>query len=116
MTPANALRAYAQAADLRSDRVREAELFLRVNATLRHAQESGPLARAKALADVTRLWSAVVDAVRDPQNQLAAPLKASIVSVGLAVQREAANADADFDFIIAVNENMAGGLSAPVAG
>lgn len=116
MTPANALRAYANAADLRSDREREADVFLRVNAALRQSMEGGPVARAKALADMTRLWNAVVDAVRDPRNLLADPLKASIISVGLAVQREIGSPNPDFDFLMTVNENMAGGLTARPAG
>jgi flagellar biosynthesis regulator FlaF len=49
--------------------------------------------------------------MRDPLNSLPPDLRASIVSVGLAVQREMANDKPDFDFLIAINENIAAGLS-----
>ena len=42
----------------------------------------------------------------------AAELRASIVSVGIAVQREMDADTPDFDFLIAINENIAAGLSA----
>jgi flagellar biosynthesis regulator FlaF len=48
--------------------------------------------------------------MQDPANALPAPLRASIVSVGLAVQREMDKAPPDFDFLIAVNEDFAAGL------
>jgi flagellar biosynthesis regulator FlaF len=38
-------------------------------------------------------------------------LRASIVSVGLIVQREMDREAPDFDFLIAINENIAAGLS-----
>lgn len=38
-------------------------------------------------------------------------LRASIISVGLAVQREMEVAVPDFDFLIGINENIAAGLS-----
>jgi len=47
----------------------------------------------------------------DPDNALPAELRASIVSVGIAVQREMASAEPNFDFLLKVNENIAAGLS-----
>ena len=41
-------------------------------------------------------------------------LRASIVSVGFAVQREMDREDPDFDFLISINENIAAGLSGNV--
>jgi len=51
--------------------------------------------------------------MRDPLNPLPAELRASIVSVGLAVQREMDNDSPDFDFLIEINENIAAGLAEP---
>ena len=48
--------------------------------------------------------------MRDPLNALPQELRASIVSVGLAVQREMDRDAPDFDFLIAINENIAAGL------
>ena len=44
--------------------------------------------RVQAIADNRRLWMTVTDLMRDPLNALPPDLRASIVSVGLAVQRE----------------------------
>ena len=67
--------------------------------------------RVQAIADNRRLWLTVTDLMRDPLNTLPQDLRASIVSVGLAVQREMEVAVPDFDFLIAINENIAAGLS-----
>ncbi len=66
----------------------------------------------RALADNARLWHAVIDLLQDPANALPAPLRAAIVSVGLAVQREMRKETPDVGFLVAVNENIAAGLSA----
>ena len=103
--------AYQQAARHRSVRDQEADVFRRVNTTLRAATDGDALARSLAVADNGRLWLAVMDSVRDPANRLPDPLRASILSVGLAVQREMAEAKPDFPFVIGVNEQIAAGLS-----
>ena len=54
---------------------------------------------------------AVADLMRDPLNPLAQDLRASILSVGLTVQREMENESPDFGFLIEINENIAAGLS-----
>ncbi|MDA8252816.1 MAG: flagellin assembly protein, partial [Rhodospirillales bacterium] len=95
----------------RDPRAQEAEVFRHANAVLRQASDGDARARLRALADNERLWSAVIDLVRDPQNALPPPLRAAIVSVGLAVQRELRAAAPDFGFLIAVNENIAAGLA-----
>ncbi len=107
-----ASRAYSATQGLRSNRDQEADLFLRANAALRQSRDAGPIPLVRALSDTGRLWSAVIDLVRDPENALPAPLKASIVSVGLAVQREVERAAPDIDFLITVNADLAAGLSA----
>ena len=106
----NPTQAYQSASRHRSLREQEADVFLRVNAGLRQAQLSdGPVA-SRALADNDRLWITLIDQLRDPANALAPPLRASIISVGLAVQREAAREEPDLSFLIGINEQLAAGL------
>lgn len=107
-----AARAYAVSNGLRNIREQEADLFLRANAALRQSRKAGQLAMVRALADTGRLWGAVIDIIRDPENALPMPLKASIVSVGRAVQREVALPQPDIDFLIGVNADIAAGLAA----
>ena len=106
-----AAAAYQASSNHRDLRDQEADVFRRTVGALRSARSSDPIAQVRALADNRRLWVAVVDLVRDPQNALPPPLRASIVSVGLAVQREMDAPSPDFDFLISINENMADGLS-----
>jgi flagellar biosynthesis regulator FlaF len=106
-----AARAYAASARRRSLREQEADVFRHVNGGLRRARDSVGPARVRALADMVRLWNAVIDVVRDPDNQLPAELRAAILSVGLAARREARSEHPDFDFLISINENIAAGLS-----
>ncbi len=106
-----AARAYAAASSRRSVREQEAEVFRYVNAALRRGRASGGAARARALADMVRLWTTVLDLVADPENALPPDLRAAIVSLGLAVRREAQRPEPDFEFLVSVNENIANGLS-----
>jgi flagellar biosynthesis regulator FlaF len=106
-----ALQAYKKSASHRTVKEQEADVFLRVNAILRGAAEAEGLTRAKALADNERLWITLMDVLRDPSNQLPAPLRASVLSVGHAVRREAALAQPDFKFLIGINEQVAAGLA-----
>ena len=64
----------------------------------------------RAVAENRRIWLSVMGLMRDPGNQLPAELKASIISLGLAVQRENEAETPDFEFLISVNQNMAAGL------
>jgi flagellar biosynthesis regulator FlaF len=109
--PRNALKAYATSAAARDPREQEAEVFRRTNALLRHGQKVGGAARARAFADNARLWTTVIDLLQDPENALPAPLRAAIVSVGLAVQRELRKDAPDVGFLLTVNENIAAGLT-----
>jgi flagellar biosynthesis regulator FlaF len=107
-----AARAYAAAASHRGLREQEADAFLHANAALRNARESGrTLDRVRALADNDRLWTMVTALLRDPDNVLPADLKASMVSIGIAVQREMQRETPDLAFLMQVNENIAAGLS-----
>lgn len=108
-----AARAYRTSAGHRSVREQEADVFRRANGALRSTRDpdTGTVARARALADNRRLWSTVVDLMRDPDNALPEALRAQIVSIGLAVQRDMEGANPDWDFLIAINEQIAAGLS-----
>lgn len=110
-TSTHAFRAYETASVHRSQRAQEADVFRRATAALKAAQNAGPLPQVRALADNRRLWMTVQDLVRDPTNALPQELRASIVSVGMAVEREMDRAAPDFGFLISINENFAAGLS-----
>ena len=106
-----ASRAYAAASVNKTPRQQEAEVFRLVIARLQAARRSAPIARVRALADNRRLWTAVTDLVRDPGNPLPPETRAGIISIGLSVQREMDSGDPNFDFLIAINKNIADGLS-----
>jgi flagellar protein FlaF len=109
-----AARAYSASAAHRSQRDQEADVFRHATAALRKGRNEGAAGRSKALADNGRLWITVIDLLRDPENALPEGLRASIISVGLAVQREMQRPTPDFDFLISVNDNIAAGLSGSV--
>ena len=112
MRSLTAARAYqARSAD-RNWREQEADVFRRATASLRLAQSqsSGEIDRVRALADNGLLWTTLVIMVRDQDNQLPAPLRASIVSVGMSVQRELNAKTPDLSFLIGINENFTAGL------
>lgn len=110
-TMTQAARAYETAASHRSQRDQEADVFRRASGALKAARDFGSTTGDQAIADNRRLWITVNDLMRDPQNALPQDLRASIVSVGLAVQREMERDRPDFDFLITINENIADGLS-----
>jgi flagellar biosynthesis regulator FlaF len=105
-----AIQAYQAASRLRPTRQQEADVFRHVNAAMRRARQGRHIEQVRALADNRRVWMTVLDQMRDPKNALPSALKASIISVGLAVQRDMEKESPDFDFLIAVNENIANGL------
>ena len=107
-----AARAYGAAGEHRTARQQEADVFRLTIARLQAARQNGPIARVRALADNRRLWMAVSDLMRDAENSLPMDLRASILSVGLTVQREMDRDEPDFDFLIAINKHLADGLSA----
>jgi flagellar protein FlaF len=107
-------RAYNIAASHRSLREQDADVFRRATGALKAAREAGSVPRVKAIADNRRLWITVNDLMRDPLNPLPQDLRASIVSLGLAVQREMESETPDFEFLIGINENIAAGLSGQV--
>jgi flagellar biosynthesis regulator FlaF len=49
--------------------------------------------------------------MRNPENNLPESLRASIISVGLTVQREMDQEQPNFEFLISINENITAGLA-----
>jgi len=110
-TMTQAARAYQTATTHRSQREQEADVFRRAIGALKLARGAGPIPRLRALADNRRLWLTVNDLMHDPESELPMDLRASIVSVGLAVQREMDRDTPNFDFLIEINQTIAEGLS-----
>ena len=106
-----AIQAYRTASRYRSQRDQEADVFRQAVAGLRGARNATPIRRIRALAGHPRRGLSVTALMRDPSNALPEPLRASIISVGLSVQREMDQDAPDFDFLIVINENIAAGLS-----
>lgn len=106
-----AAQAYEAASGHRDLRAQEADVFRYAIGALKSARAGSRIQQARAVAENRRLWITVTDLMRDPDNALPAELRASIVSVGLAVRREMERDDPDFDFLISVNENIAAGLN-----
>ncbi|MGS0626128.1 flagellar biosynthesis regulator FlaF [Ralstonia sp. VS2407] len=106
-----AARAYQASSGHRSLREQEADVFRRANGALRATRDAGPTARIRALADNRRLWGTVFALMRDPHNALPEGLRAQIVSIGLAVQRDMEGETPDWDFLIGINDQIAAGLS-----
>lgn len=113
MTMADIVRAYGAARAARDPREQEADIFRRVTGGLRAVQQvpDGP-ARVRAVADNRRLWLAVESALTDPANQLPPPMRAGLISLGRAVQREMDQGEPDIAFLIEVNDQVAQGLIA----
>jgi flagellar biosynthesis regulator FlaF len=112
-------RAYGAAHAALDPREREADVFRRVTGALRAVAEAEGVATAapspacaRALADNRRLWLAVESAALHPANLLPAPLRANLVSLARAVQRELDSPCPDLGFLIGVNEQIVAGLAA----
>lgn len=111
MTSNAARRGYETASSFRSTREQEADVFRRVNGALRASEQGSPVQRVRALADNRRLWRTMSDLLRDPDNGLPRETRAALLSIGLTVEREMEEDQPDLAFLIAVNENIAAGLS-----
>lgn len=109
----HAIQAYKSASRYRSNRQQEADVFRHAIVALKGAKDGETIQQVRAVADNRRLWMLVSDLLRDPANTLPDPLKASILSVGVTVQREMDQDKPDFEFLISINENIAAGLSGP---
>src|ERR1700761_2120958 len=109
--PSQAAQAYKSASRYRSQRDQEADVFRQAIAGLRRARDASSIQQIRALADNRRLWMMVTDLMRDPGNALPHELRASIISVGISVQREMDEDEPDFDFLIEINDQVAAGLA-----
>ena len=65
------------------------------------------------MAQNERLWSKVLGILRQPDNQLSAALRTSLISLGLSAQQEMAREAPDLTFLIAINETVASSLAIP---
>ena len=110
-TMTHAARAYQTGATHRSQREQEADVFRHTNGALKSARDASPIQRVRALADNRRLWLAVADLMQSPENRMPLELRASIVSVGLTVQREMDQEQPNFGLLIEINQTFAEGLS-----
>lgn len=111
------INAYQQAASMKTDfRAQEANLFKRVTyALMQGKSKPGSMDLVRAASDNRLLWMTVIKLCSDDQNQLPAPLRAQIISIGNAVIREIdANITGklDVDFLIDINNQIIEGLTA----
>jgi len=107
----HAIQAYKDVSRYGSQRDHEADVFRQALSALNEARNASSIQQILALSDNRRLWMAINDRLRNPNNGLPEPLKASILSVGLAFQKEMDQEFPNFEFLIFVNENIAAGLS-----
>jgi flagellar biosynthesis regulator FlaF len=110
MSLADLVRAYGASRAARDPREQEADVIRRVTYGLRAVVNDDGPARVRAVADNRRLWLALETALLDPSNQLPAPMRAGLVSLGRAVQREMDGPAPDIAFLIEVNDQVATGL------
>ncbi|HSK38319.1 MAG TPA: flagellar biosynthesis regulator FlaF, partial [Arenibaculum sp.] len=100
-------------------RSQEANLFKRVTYGLIQGKEKKDgMDLVRAASDDKRLWMTVVQLLSDDQNQLPAPLRAQMISIGQAVIKEIddnINGDLDVDFLIDINNQIIEGLSGAAA-
>jgi flagellar protein FlaF len=94
--------------------LQEREIVARVTHRLKLAQQKNdPVETARAISDNQVLWTVLMADLQNPANALPPALKASIVSVGMAVMREMdrmGKGTLDFDFLVTVNQNIMDGL------
>jgi flagellar protein FlaF len=87
---------------------------------LRVAKQSGPESRdgVEALLFVRRLWTVLLDDLANPDNALPETLRASLISIGIWILKQAdlvrLDGSRDLDGLIAVNETIRDGLARPM--
>ena len=112
------LKAYAQTST-RTETPREMEyrLFGQVTRALVEASTSDPSdfkTRIEALDWNRRVWTALASDCGDPANQMAKPLRASIISLSLFINKHSSDVmrgDEDFSTLIDINRMMMQGLA-----
>jgi flagellar protein FlaF len=117
--------AYRQAARMKTDfRAQEANLFKQVTyALIQGKTKKDGLDLVRAATDNRLLWMTVIQLLQDDQNQLPAPLRAQLISIGQTVIKEIDDnitGNLDVDFLIDINtqiiEGLLGGGAAADAG
>ena len=114
------LKAYAQAS-ARTETPRELEyrLFGQVTRALMHAatvDDSDFKTRIDALDWNRRLWTTLATDCSDPDNALAKPMRAQIISISLFVSRHSSavmRGEEDFETLIDINRSVMQGLAPP---
>lgn len=109
---------YARQADMLSDREKEALLFekMRGRVLLARQADEFDLSRARTIADLRRLWAQVATLVGDPDNRLPLELRASIISIAMAMLRDIESGNPDLEAQAEVLGNFAAGLKPAASG
>ncbi|SDR62880.1 flagellar protein FlaF [Rhizobiales bacterium GAS191] len=98
-------------------RDRERRAFERAISLLKLGKEKGVRSReaAEALLFLRRLWGALMDDLVSPENGLPQALRASLISIGLWVMKEAdqirLEQSENFDGLIEINQILRDGLN-----
>ena len=98
-------------------RARERRAFDRAIALLRVAKEKGRSSRetVEALLFLRRLWTALIDDLVNPENGLPEALRASLISIGMWIMKEAEQIRLEksdnFDGLIEMNAILRQGLN-----
>jgi flagellar biosynthesis activator protein FlaF len=98
-------------------RARERRAFDRAVSLLKLAKQNGPrsLEAVEALLFLRRLWSALMEDLVSPENGLPQALRASLISIGLWVMKEAdqirLEQSENFDGLIEINAILRDGLN-----
>ena len=111
MSQALLSRAYGAAQQVRSLREQEADVFRRVNYSLKAALTADTINKARAISDNRRLWLGVEAALSHPANQLPAATRQAILRLGRAIQHEMDNKQPDISFLVEMNDQIIAGLS-----
>jgi flagellar protein FlaF len=107
--------------DPQESRERERVLLHRAVELLKDARETGPASREsiEALAFLRRIWTVLLDDLVSPENGLPEKLRASLISIGIWILKEAdlirVEHSRTMDGLIAVNETIRDGLARAVA-
>ena len=104
-------RGYGATQRTRTLREQEADVFRRVNYSLKAALNGDAIERARAVADNRRLWLAIETALVNPDNLLPEVTRVSIMRLGRLIQREMQSQEPDIPFLVEMNDQMIAGLS-----
>jgi flagellar biosynthesis regulator FlaF len=110
--PSRAVRAYGVVQAARSQRAQEAEVYAILAGRLRAAMRSGDdIPKVRACADARRLFTALDALVVHPSCTLPQELRVAIGSVARRALKEVDEPQPDLDFLAAIAEDFAEGLS-----